>query len=151
MTPVAANRLRLGRDRLDRRRAARLGVALAGLGRVGVGAALLARPASLPRAVGVDSISARRMAWVVRLFAVRDAALGAGAVHAVLTGRPARPWLLAQAISDGSDAVTMGVAVRQRQLSAGRGVALTVFALAGCAGLLAALGRADTQPGPPAG
>jgi hypothetical protein len=117
---------------------------------VGVGVALFARPAALPRAVGVDSVSARRMAWAVRLFAVRDAALGAGAVHAVLTGRPVRPWVLAQALSDGADAVAIGVAVRQRQVSAVRGTAVAAFALGGCAGLLAAAGTADAAAAQPA-
>jgi hypothetical protein len=122
-----------------------VGAAAAGLGRVGVGVALFVRPESLPRAVGVDSVSARRMAWAVRLFAARDAALGAGAVHAVLTGRPARPWLLAQALSDGSDALSIGLAIRHRQISAARGAALVGFAVGGCAGILAAAGRTDAE------
>lgn len=143
---MAANRLRPARDR---RRSARAGIAAVGLGRVGVGLALLARPAALPRAIGVDSVSARRMAWAVRLFAVRDAALGAGALHAVLTGRPIRPWLLAQACSDGADAVTVAAAVRNRQVSGLRGAAVAAFAVGGCAGLLAALGRAEAAPPAP--
>jgi hypothetical protein len=151
MTLVAAKRLRLDGDRQDRQRTAwrgaRLGVLAAAVGRVGVGAALVARPSALPRAVGVDSVSARRMAWLVRLFAVRDAALGAGAAHAVLTGRPVRPWLAAQALSDGSDAVALGMAIRQRQVSAVRGAAIAGFALGGCAGLLAAARRADAPAG----
>jgi hypothetical protein len=152
MTLVAANRLRLHRDRQGQRdhqrnsrRSFRLGVLAAAVGRVGVGAALVARPSALPRAVGVDSVSARRMAWLVRLFAVRDAALGAGAAHAVLTGRPVRPWLAAQAVSDGSDAVALGLAVRQGQVSAVRGAAVAVFALGGCAGLLAAARQSDAS------
>jgi hypothetical protein len=60
-----------------------MGVLGLGIARVGLGVALLARPASLPQAVGVDRVSARRLAWLVRLFAVRDAALGAGAAYAV--------------------------------------------------------------------
>jgi hypothetical protein len=123
-----------------------MGTAAAALGRIGVGVALFVRPDSLPRAVGVDSVSARRMAWVVRLFAARDAALGAGALHAVLTGRPARPWLLAQALADGSDAVAVGVAIRGRQVSAVRGTAVVAFAVGGCVGVLAAAGAADTRP-----
>jgi hypothetical protein len=110
--------------------------------------ALFARPESLPRSVGVDSVSARRMAWVVRLFAARDAALGAGAVHAVLAGRPARPWLLAQALSDGSDALALGLAVRHRQVAAARGAALVAFAVGGCAGVLAAARSADAADDP---
>ncbi|MEN3358260.1 MAG: hypothetical protein V7637_2242 [Mycobacteriales bacterium] len=129
-----------------RRRAARLGAGAASLARVGVGLALLARPDGLPKAVGVDSVSARRMAWVVRLFAARDAALGAGAAHALLTGRPVRPWLLAQAASDGADAVALGLAIRNRQVSAIRGTAVAAFALGGCAGVLAAASDADATP-----
>jgi hypothetical protein len=123
-----------------------MGATAAALGRVGVGLALLARPESLPRLVGVDSVSARRMAWVVRLFAARDAALGAGAAHALLTGRPARPWLVAEAVSDGCDALALAVAVRRRQVSAVRGTAVAAFALGGCAGILAAAPHADAAP-----
>jgi hypothetical protein len=124
-----------------------MGITAAALGRIGVGVALFARPESLPRAVGVDSVSARRMAWVVRLFAARDAALGAGALAAVLTGRPVRPWLLAQAFADGADAVAVGAAVRGRQVSAVRGAGVIAFAVGGCAGVLAAAGAADGAPG----
>jgi hypothetical protein len=133
--------------RPDRRRAARLGSGALALGRIGVGLALLARPDGLPRAVGVDSVSARRMAWVVRLFAARDAALGAGAAHAVLTGRPVRPWLLAQAASDGADAVALGLAIRNRQISAIRGGAVAAFALGGCVGVLATAPGVDAPRG----
>jgi hypothetical protein len=123
-----------------------MGATAAGLGRVGLGLGLLARPESLPRAVGVDSVSARRMAWVVRLFAARDAALGAGAVHAVLTRRPVRPWLVAQALSDGSDVVALAVAARRRQVSTTRAAAIIAFAVGGLVGLLAAAAEVDNDP-----
>jgi len=143
MTLVGAKRLHSGPRR---QRAARLGAGAAAVGRVGVGVALLARPEALPRAVGVDSVSARRMGWLVRLFAARDAALGAGAAHAVLTGRPVRPWLLAQAASDGADAVAVSLAIRHRQVSPVRAAAVVAFAVGGFAGTLTAAARVDAAP-----
>ena len=142
---MAAKRLRLDKDHRNRLRTpgrgARFGVLAAAVGRFGVGAALVARPEVLPRLVGVDSVSAQRMSWVVRLFAVRDAALGAGAAHAVVTGRPVSSWLVAQAVSDGTDAVAVGLAVRRRDVSAVRGAAVAAFAVGGCVGLLSAVRR----------
>jgi hypothetical protein len=135
MTRMGAKRLRSDRDH---RRGARLGVLAASLGRVAVGAALVARPEALPRAVGVDSVSARRMGWVVRLFAVRDAVLGAGAVHALVRGRPVAGWLVAQSVSDGADAVALALAVRGRSVSAVRAAPVIAFAVGGCAGTIAA-------------
>jgi hypothetical protein len=39
---------------------------------------VLARPTVLARTLGVDSITAERTAWIARLFAGRDVALGVG-------------------------------------------------------------------------
>jgi hypothetical protein len=139
MTLVAANRLR---SLPDRRRGARVGAVSGGLVRAGAGLALLARPESLPSALGVDRVTARRVAWVVRLFAARDAALGVGAVHAVLTGRPAGPWLLAQASVDAVDAAVVAVAVRNRQVALPRGLAVAAVAAAAAVGGLVAASRA---------
>ena len=108
-----------------------MGVLGLGIARVGLGVALLARPASLPQAVGVDRVSARRLAWLVRLFAVRDAALGAGAAYAVAARKPVRPWLAAAAVSDATDAVSLAAAIRGRQVGAVRAGAVVAFAVGG--------------------
>jgi hypothetical protein len=109
----------------------RVGAGLVGALRVGLGLAMAVRPEIVPRALGVDAVSARRMGWAVRMCAVRDAALGAGGVYAALTGTDVRPWLVAQACSDAGDAAAVGLALRDRQVSRVRAVALVVFALLG--------------------
>ena len=124
-------------------RGARVTAAGIGILRTGLGAALLARPEAMPRTLGVDRVSARRMSWAVRMFGARDAALGLLGAHAALTGRPLRPSLLAQAASDGADVVVLALAVRQRQVSAPRALAVAAFAVSGVVGLLATARDAD--------
>jgi hypothetical protein len=108
---------RVNRDRLPRTGRARVAAAALGLLRLGLGAGLAVRPELVPRMLGVDAVSARRMSWQVRMTAVRDAALGAGGLQAAVTGEGLRPWLLAQAVADAGDAVAVGLAVRARQVS----------------------------------
>jgi hypothetical protein len=122
-----------------------MGVLGLGIARVGVGFALFARPAALPRAVGVDRVSARRLAWVVRLFAVRDAALGAGLAYAVVRRQPVRPWLAASAVSDAGDAVALAAAVRGREVGAVRAGAVALFALAGAVASVVAARDVDSS------
>jgi hypothetical protein len=140
MTHVAAKRLL---PSPDRRRGARAGAVGGALARTAVGVALLARPQVLPRGLGVDRVTARRMAWVVRLFAARDAALGLGTVYTTLTGRPVRPWLLAQAAVDVVDGAVLAVAVRTRQVSLPRGLAVVAVAAGGALGGLVTAVHAD--------
>ena len=73
-------------------------LAAAGWLRVAIGAGLASRPTALPRALGVDSATAARIGWLGTMLGVRDAALGAGLVHALRTRRSPQPWLLAGAI-----------------------------------------------------
>ena len=82
------------------------------LGRAAVGTTMLARPTLLPRALGVDSASAARMAWTTRMLGAREVAIGLGAWAALRTGdaRSARLWLLAGVLSDGVDALALGAA-----------------------------------------
>ena len=121
-----------------RRRWARAGAAAVGALRVGLGLALAVRPEVVPRGLGVDAVSARRMGWAIRMCAVRDAALGAGGLHAALTCRDVRPWLVAQAFSDAGDAAALGLAVRDRQASPARAAAFGGVALAAFLGGLVA-------------
>jgi len=133
----------LAADRLRGRRMSRAVTAGIGVGRVALSAAVLVRPASLPAALGVDSVTARRTGWVVRMFAARDAALGLGAVWAVATGERVRPWLVAQAIGDATDAAVFALAARERHVSPARGLALSALAASGVVGGLAAARDAD--------
>jgi hypothetical protein len=136
-----------GRRRHPRR--ARIGAAVVGVLRFGFGLGMAARPVTVPRALGVDTVSARRMAWLVQMCAVRDAALGAGGVHAAVTGRDVRPWLRAQAFSDAGDVVALGLAVRDRQVAAARAVVVGGLAVAAVLGGLMASREASREAGPP--
>ena len=85
-----------------------------GAARLGIGGFVLARPESLARMLGVDSVTARRTAWLARMVAGRELALGAGSVLAA--GRPQgrRPWLIGQLMADAGDAVALVLAARAR-------------------------------------
>jgi hypothetical protein len=80
-------------------------------GRVGVGAAMLARPRTLPATLGVDSATAARVSWITRMLGAREVALGAGTLLALRRGESARDWLLGCALSDAVDAAAFAGAV----------------------------------------
>lgn len=83
------------------------------LGRTAAGAAILALPVLSARLLGTDSATAKRVTWLTRMMAVRDAAIGAGAVAAARGGGALTPWLVAGAVSDAVDAVVLTEALRQ--------------------------------------
>jgi hypothetical protein len=130
---------------LRRSRLATVGI---GLGRAAMGAAVLARPAALPGLLGVDSVTSARLDWVLRMFAARDAALGLGAAWVALTGGAVRPWLVAQAVGDGTDAAVFALAASRGQVPAGRGYAMAAFAGSGVLGGLALLRDVDRPAQP---
>jgi hypothetical protein len=113
-----------------------LTVALA-TGRCGVGAAVFLRPNLLTRGMGADRETAERTAWVARMFAVRDLAVGVGVLWAVRQGsglldalgsgkgllgrgisRELRAMLLLGVLCDVGDAVAVTSALRGRSVSA---------------------------------
>jgi hypothetical protein len=106
---------------------------------MGVGAALLARPTTLPKALGVDSVTARKVGWLSPMVGARDLALGAGLVQAARRGSDPRPWLLAAVFADAVDALAFGSATRQGQVGVPGGVVCTGVALGGVLGGLASL------------
>lgn len=114
-------------------RSARL-VPVLGLLRLGVGALLLARPDTAARALGVDRVTARRTAWLGSLVAVREVALGLGALQAGGhdPGRTA-PWVAAQAVADAGDAVAFLSAAARGQVRASRAVTMAAIAIAAVA------------------
>jgi hypothetical protein len=116
---------------------------------VGVGVALLARPRALPVALGVDSGTAARVSWVVRMVGARDVALGLGTLLALHRGEDARDWLLGQALSDAADAAAFAGAVARGHARVVPGSAGALVAGASAATLVRALLGAG--PGPPAG
>ena len=105
-------------------------LAAAGWLRIAVGGALLDRPAMLPKAVGVDSATARKVGWLGSMVGVRDVALGAGLLHAVHRRADPRPWLVAQAVADAVDALAFATAVAR-----GHAAPLTGGGAAGVAAL----------------
>lgn len=108
-----------------------------GWARLAIGVLATVRPTTLPRMLGSDTGTARRSAWIVRMFAAREAALGAGAVAALRNGKSARPWLYAQAVADAGDALALVAAVRRGHLGK-RGALAALVAAAGVAGDLVA-------------
>jgi hypothetical protein len=122
-------------------------VALAA-GRVAIGATVFIRPALLTKTMGADQVTADRSAWVVRMFAVRDLALGAGVLWALdnarrgrlgglLGGGPdpvLRQMLLLGVLCDLGDAVAVTDALRRRHARFLPGVATLVTAV-GAAGI----------------
>lgn len=76
---------------------------LQALGRIVVGAAFTVAP-SLAGATWVGRAAAAPEARVLAIaFGVRDLAIGLGTAWALGGGGPARPWLLAGALSDAAD------------------------------------------------
>ncbi len=82
-----------------------------GLGRVLIGATFLAAPTLSVRMLGVDTATAKRMAFLARMTAARDIALGVGTLNAG-TGRRAVPWLVAGAGADLVDAAAIAAALK---------------------------------------
>lgn len=112
-------------------RPARLALAVAA-GRVAVGIVLLVRPDWLTRSLGADSRTARALRYLPRMVGGRDAAIGAGGLYALASGRGATGWLVAAAAADSVDAVAVGQAVARGDVARLAGVA-TVLSAVGAA------------------
>ncbi|GAA0278225.1 hypothetical protein GCM10009539_77550 [Cryptosporangium japonicum] len=120
----------VGSPAADRSRQIVLAVALL---RLAVGAVSTVQPTALPRGMGIDSATAARATFITQMFASREIALALGTSYAVVRGRSPRPWLLASALSDGADAVTLVTAARQGRVA-------KVAAYAAAAGAVVAVG-----------
>jgi len=116
----------------------RSGLVSAGVFRMGLGATLVVRPANLAKTVGVDSATAAKVSWLGSMVGVRDIALGWGLVHAARRGDDARPWLLAQAVSDAVDAAAFTAAVAKGNARPAKTLAIAAFAALGTASELQA-------------
>jgi hypothetical protein len=110
-----------------------------GSARMAVGVGYLAFPVSATRMLGVDGATAARMAWLARMTAARDLALGAGAVSAAITNGRTSAWTAAGMLSDAIDAAVITVAARQRRLNRLRASAAVAAAAAGAVGGAVAL------------
>lgn len=111
--------------------------------RIAIGAALLTRPTTLPKALGVDSATAERVKWLSPMLGARDLALGAGLVHAARRGRDPRPWLLAAAFSDAVDALAFAGALRRGHVSRLGGGVCAAAAMGGVSVHVATLRELD--------
>jgi hypothetical protein len=100
-----------------------------GLFRAALGAAVLVRPADLPKALGVDSATAERITYLGRMIGARDIALGLGTVDAAHRRVDPSIWLLGSALCDLTDAVAFAAAGARG--TANRVPALGLGALAG--------------------
>ena len=114
--------------------------ALLGAGRLAMGGAFLAYPAASVRLLGVDSATAGRVVWLIRMAAVRDAALGAGALASTAAGRGQTAWLVAGALTDAGDASVIAMSVRAGRLGRSRGYLVSAGALAAALAGLASAG-----------
>lgn len=94
---------------------------------------MLIRPAALPRTMAVNSATAARASWLVRMVGGREIALGVGMLIAAGRGLDLRPWLLAQAMSDAGDAIAITAGLRGRHVGGRRSAMVVAFALAGVA------------------
>ncbi|HEX9231759.1 MAG TPA: hypothetical protein VF869_07610 [Jatrophihabitantaceae bacterium] len=122
-----------------RHRSARRVALAIGAGRLAIGCAALADPVASIRLLGLDSATATRAAWLARMCAARDAALGAGTINSVASRRGQTSWLLAGALADAGDAAAFALAVRSGRLPRTRGY---LAAASGVAGAVAGLGSA---------
>jgi hypothetical protein len=104
-----------------------------GIGRLVLGGGLLAAPTTAARLLGVDSASAKRMAFLARMAAIRDMGLGVGTLASRGTPQVAL-WLGVAAAADAVDALVVGAATKQ---GATRGIVAlgTVAGAAAAAGL----------------
>lgn len=118
----------------------RAAVALAAV-RAGAGAGLLAAPALVPRLLGADAATARRVGYLGRMAGVRDVALGLGMLRALRAGRDARSWTVAGLLCDTGDALAVAVAVRRGDVHRLPGALLVASAAAGAVAGLRIAGR----------
>jgi hypothetical protein len=112
------------------------------VGRIVLGAALVARPQSATSMwVGRDG-SRPGGQVLARALGARDTALGAGTLAAVRGGQPTTPWVLAGLLSDATDLLATHAA-RERLP---RGAAPLIYLLAGGALVAGLANLADSTP-----
>lgn len=100
-----------------------------GLVRLGIGAGLILRPEGMAQALGVQQPSDPGVRWLARLIGAREIGIGVGTL--IAGSAQARPWVVAQGISDTSDAVAFGVLTAQGRIAPAKGWGLAAFAASG--------------------
>ena len=109
--------------------------------RTSFGVIMVAAPSRFARALGTDSVTARRTGWLGRMIGVRELALGLGCLDAVRRGDDPRPWLVAHTLSDTGDAATLLEALRRGRVSQLPAVLTIAFAVSGVGAQLALVRR----------
>jgi peptide-methionine (R)-S-oxide reductase len=102
-----------------------------GVTRIVIGIGLLVSPVGLGRGLGIDAETSRRVAWMARVAGGREIALGIGTLQAWRRGDPADGWVIAQAVSDGVDAVAFTASAAKGHVGPLRGYGLAAFAASG--------------------
>lgn len=102
-----------------------------GAGRIVIGAGLVFAPDGLARGLGINPEAARQSRWLTRLAGAREIAIGVGAIRAWRRNEDPSGWILAQAISDGTDVVAFTVAATSGKVSYLRGFGMALFAASG--------------------
>lgn len=105
-----------------------------GVGRLLLGGGFLLAPVTATRVLGVDTATAKRVAFLAQMMAARDVAIGAGTAASSGAGRNPAGWLLAGAAADAADAVVIAGALRS-----GRARGVAARGLVGGAAALSAL------------
>ena len=111
--------------------------------RAAIGVSMLARPEVLPKALGADSTTAARLAWLTRMVGARELALGAGTLVALRRGKDAEEWAYAQLLSDAVDALAVGAALARGHVRVVPGAAVVAAAATGAAAGVVALRERD--------
>lgn len=104
-----------------------------GVTRILTGLGLIAAPTWYLRAIGVNDLDSRRLAWIYRGLGVRDLALGIGTMRAWLYDEPLNGWLAALAATRAADAAAFAVGATKGELGLARGWALASVSALGSA------------------
>ncbi|MCX7620925.1 MAG: hypothetical protein N2037_08805 [Acidimicrobiales bacterium] len=109
--------------------------------RIAIGSALALVPGLAGRVWVGDGARDPATKVAIRALGIRDAAIGAGALHALETGVPPRPWTVAGAASDVVDAI--GTVLALRCLPRRRALAIIAVAASSAAVHLLAADQLD--------
>ena len=119
---------------------------LIGAGRTGIGLAFAINPTQSMRFLGVDTATARRLAWLAQMTAARDIALGLGTLTSTITGRGSAAWLLAGAACDAADAAAISAACYRKDVTPIVAAAVVAAAAAASATAVSEVLRGRRQP-----
>lgn len=119
-----------------------------------VGVVGLARPELLGRFSGLDRVTAQRTAWLTRMAAARDLALGAGQLATAVRGPSgasarsnARLWAFTGALADAGDTAALCTAAAAGHIAPVRGCLLSLSSAAAVIGALPILRAPAGLPG----